>query len=48
MLESIKSPSKSHVDRIWAQESESRIDAFLAGKIKTVSGEKVLKYRARK
>lgn len=48
LLASIKSPSKSHVDRLWAQESESRIDALLAGKIKTVAGEKVLQYRARK
>ena len=48
LLASIKSPSKSHLDRIWAQESESRIDGLLAGKIKTVSGEKVLQYRSRK
>jgi putative addiction module component (TIGR02574 family) len=45
LLESVKSPSKKHLDRLWTQESEARIDAFLAGKIKTVSGEKVLSYR---
>ena len=45
LLQSIKLPSQKHLDRLWAQESESRIDGFLAGKIKTVSGEKVLKYR---
>ena len=48
LLASIKSPSRGHLDRLWAQESESRIDALLAGKIKTVDGEKVLRYRARK
>ena len=48
LLESIKLPSKRHLDRLWAQESESRIDAFLAGKIRAVSGERVLKYRTRK
>lgn len=48
LLASINSPSKNYLDRIWAQESESRIDGLLAGKIGTVSGEKVLKYRTRK
>lgn len=48
LLASIKSPSQGHLDRLWAQESESRIDALLAGKMKTVDGEKVLRYRARK
>lgn len=48
LLASIKSPSQSHLDRIWAQESESRIDGLLAGKIKRISGEKVLQYRVRK
>jgi hypothetical protein len=48
LLASIKSPSKGHVDRLWAQESESRIDGLLAGKIRTTSGAKVLQYRARK
>ena len=48
LLASIKSPTKSHLDRIRAQESESRVDALLKGKIKTISGEKVLQYRTRK
>jgi hypothetical protein len=38
-----ESPSRSHLDTIWAQESEARIDAFLAGKIATVPGERVLR-----
>jgi putative addiction module component (TIGR02574 family) len=48
LLASIKTPSRSHLDRIWAQEVESRVDGFLAGKIKTISGEKVLQYKPRK
>jgi putative addiction module component (TIGR02574 family) len=48
LLASIKSPSQGHLDRLWAQESESRIDALLAGRMKTIDGEKVLRYRARK
>jgi putative addiction module component (TIGR02574 family) len=48
LLASLKKPSQGHLDRLWAQESESRIDALLAGKIKTVAGEKVLQFRARK
>ena len=47
-IASIKSPSQAHINRLWAQESETRIDALLAGQIKTVRGEKVLQYRARK
>lgn len=48
LFASIKLTSKKSLDRIWALESESRIDAYLAGKIKEISGEKVLKYRTRK
>lgn len=48
LLASIKTPSQGSLDRLWAQESESRIDGLLAGKLKTVAGEKVLRYRARK
>jgi putative addiction module component (TIGR02574 family) len=48
LLASIKSPSQRHVDQLWAQEAESRIDGLLAGKIKTVSGEKVMQYKMRK
>ena len=48
LLESIKLPSQRLLDRLWAKESEARIDALLAGKMKTVSGAKVLQYRAAK
>ncbi len=48
LLGTIKTPNQAHLDRLWAQESESRIDAFLKGKIRSVPGEKVLGYRAKK
>ena len=48
LLASIKSPSKGHLDRLWAQESETRIDRLLARRMRTVEGEKVLQYRTRK
>lgn len=48
LLASIKSQSQGHLDRLWAQESEARIDSLLAGKMKTVDGEKVLRYRSQK
>ena len=47
LLASIKSPSQRHVDQLWAQEAESRIEALLGGKLKTLKGEKVLQYKTR-
>lgn len=46
ILQSIKRPSERHIESLWANEAESRVDALLKGKIKTVPGEKVLAYRA--
>ena len=38
--------SDSEIDELWAKEAEDRIDAYNAGKLKSVSLEKVLqKYR---
>jgi len=48
LLGSIKRPSQRHLEALWAQEAESRVDGFLAGKIKAVSGPKVLSYRQTK
>ncbi len=48
LITSIKSPSQGHLDRLWAQESEARVDALLARKIKTVAGENVFGYRTQK
>ena len=48
LLGTIKSPNQAHLDRLWAQEADSRIDGFIGGKIRTVDGEKVLGYRSKK
>ena len=48
LLANSKAPSHTHLDQLWAQESESRIDALLAGRIKTIGGEKGLQYRSPK
>lgn len=45
LLASLDSPDKA-IDKLWAKEAESRIDAFEAGKLKSLSLEKVLsKYK---
>jgi hypothetical protein len=48
LFASIKYPSKKHLEKLWAVESEARIDKFLSGKTKTVDGESVLNYRFKK
>jgi hypothetical protein len=50
IIGSLKSPSPSqrHTGALWAQEAESRVDGFLAGKIKSVPGEQVLAYRGQR
>jgi hypothetical protein len=48
LLCSVKRPSRRHVEALWAQEAEARIDGLLKGKIKTIAGEKVLAYRGRR
>lgn len=45
LLSSLDNPDKE-IDRLWAQEAESRIDAYEQGKIKAIALEKVLeKYK---
>lgn len=45
LLASLDSPDKT-IDNLWAKEAESRIDAFEAGKLKSISLDKVLsKYK---
>lgn len=44
---SIKSPSRRHLAALWAQEGDKRVEALLAGKIKTLPGKEVLSYRSR-
>lgn len=45
LLSSLDMPDKE-IDKLWAKEAESRIDAYERGKIRAVSLEKVLeKYK---
>ena len=45
LLSSLDSPDKG-IDKLWAKEAESRIDAYEQGKIKTVTLKEVLeKYK---
>ena len=45
---SLKSPSQRHIEAMWAQEAESRVDGFLARKVKSVPGARVLSYRGKR
>ena len=35
--------SSDELDRLWAQEADSRIDAYESGKIKTISARQIFK-----
>jgi Putative addiction module component len=48
ILGSVKRPSQRHLDSLWVQEAESRVDGLLKGRIKTVPGAQVLAYRGRR
>lgn len=41
MFDSFNGSSENNFDRLWAQEAESRIDAFEKGKLKAVNVKKV-------
>ncbi len=41
LLSSFEFPSRNAIDDLWAQEAESRIDAFERGEIKAISAKKV-------
>ncbi len=41
LFESFESRSRNLIDKKWAEETEDRIDAFVQGKIETVSAEQV-------
>ena len=47
IIGSIKAPSRRHIEALWANEAESRVDALLSGKLGTVPGREVLAYRGR-
>ena len=49
LLESLDDSKQREIDALWAEESESRIDAFEQGKLKAVSGPEVFRnLKARK
>ena len=41
LLTSFDFPERPHIDALWAKESERRLEAFTAGKIKAKSAQKV-------
>ncbi len=41
LLSSFEFPSRKRIDALWAQEAESRIDAFERGEISATSAKKV-------
>jgi hypothetical protein len=45
IIGSLKEKNQLQLDELWAKEAEDRVAGFLAGKIRTVAGEKVLNYR---
>jgi hypothetical protein len=45
IIGSLKKKNQLHLDELWAKEAEDRVDGFLAGKLGSVAGEKVLNYR---
>ncbi len=36
-------PSQKEIDKLWAKETEKRVEEIRSGKVKTISGEKVFK-----
>jgi len=49
LLESLDDSKQQEIDALWAEEAESRIDAFEQGKLKAVPGREVFrKLKARK
>jgi putative addiction module component (TIGR02574 family) len=43
LLESLDDPRQKEVDRLWADEVESRIDAYERGQLKAIFGEEVFR-----
>ncbi len=41
LLSSFEFPSRKRIDALWAQEAESRIDAFERGEISATSAKKI-------
>jgi len=47
LLASIAGPTQKRIDRLWAREVEARIDAFDAGRMKSIPAAEVLRYRGK-
>jgi putative addiction module component (TIGR02574 family) len=43
LLESLDDPRQKEVDRLWADEVESRIDAYERGQLKAIFGEEAFR-----
>ena len=41
LLGSLDSPAREHIDVLWGQEAEERLDAFEQGEIPTIAAEDV-------
>jgi putative addiction module component (TIGR02574 family) len=41
LLSSLDSPSQQRIDQLWAEEAESRVDAFERGQIQSVPAQEV-------
>jgi putative addiction module component (TIGR02574 family) len=49
LLASLDAPLQPGIDELWAQEAEDRIEAYEAGKLRGIPGEKVFRaLKARK
>jgi putative addiction module component (TIGR02574 family) len=41
LLESLDSPQREEIDRLWAEEAERRVQEIKTGKVKPIPGEEV-------
>ena len=41
LLESLNAPSREEIDRLWAEETERRIEELDSGKVEAIPGEQV-------
>jgi len=41
LLESLDSPAREHIDALWGQEAEDRLEAFERGEIPTITAKDV-------
>jgi putative addiction module component (TIGR02574 family) len=48
LLTSLDSPAREHIDTLWGQETEDRLDAFERGEIPTIAAKDVFDEMARR